>query len=354
MDRPALSPAKVASVVFALVVHAVTLAVVVTGAYVTVTNFPHLVAWVVGIPLLLLGVLLRPRLGALQNGTVLMPPDAAPTLYGLVNKIAAEIGARPVDIIALDADFNASHGQIGLRRRRILWIGLAMWNALDDRERIALLGHEMAHQVNGDLAYGFVVGSAVRTLAEWHAVLRTPGRHQTWGSLGEGLEALGELVAAAALGLLRAGVERLIDLESSLRYVSQQRAEYFADLLSARVASTSAAISMLDHLFIARLGAQAVYYAARRDEADVWKIERRFLDELSPKEWERLRRLHARRGTRIDATHPPTNLRIELLRQQVDLPGTITLSAADSHAIEAELDSGFKLVGEHLATRFSS
>lgn len=188
----------------------------------------------------------------------------APNLDGLVDKVAAAIGAKPVDIIVLDGEFNAAYGQVGLRRRRVLTLELAMWNALDDQERIAVVGHERAHEVNGDLAHGFVVGSALRTLAEWHAVLRTPPRHQSTRSMFEALEAIGELMASAFMRVLRAIVARLFEIEMSLLFASRQRAEYFADLMSARVASTSAAVFMLDHLYLARQASQSS--PTRRDE----------------------------------------------------------------------------------------
>ncbi len=353
VNRPTVTISAATSVAFAVLVHVITFSVFVVGAWVTLTNFPHTFAWLVGLPLLLLSVLLRPRLGGIRSGTVLMPADKAVTLYELVNGVAAQIKAKPIDVIALNADFNAAHGLLGLRRRRVLWIGLGLWNALNDRERVALIAHEMAHQVNGDLTYGLIVGTALRTLAEWHAVLHTPLPHRRNQSLFDALEAVGELIASIALRVLRAIVGWLFDLEESMLYSSQQRAEYFADLLSARVASTNAAISALDHLHLARQASQAIYFAVRREEGDVWEAERRYLRELSSKEWERLRRLSTQRGTSIDSTHPPTSSRIELLRRQPDLAATITISAAQSEAIKAELESGFKLVGEQLAERIS-
>ncbi|HEY1455183.1 MAG TPA: M48 family metallopeptidase [Candidatus Dormibacteraeota bacterium] len=352
-QRPNLTATMVASVVIALVIHVATLSVLVGGAFIIVTGFPHPFAWLVGLPLLLLGLLLRPRLGGIERGTVILPRESAPNLYGLVDRVAAEVGAKPVDLIALDSDFNASHGRVGLRRQRVLWLGLAMWNALNDQERIALLSHEMAHQVNGDLTQGFIVGSALRTLAEWQAVLRIPPPQPKARSVFAGMEAIAELLAAAALRVLRAGVARVFELERSLLFASSQRAEYFADLVAARVGSNAAALSLLDRLYIARQASQAVVYAARREEGDVWAAERTYLNDLSPKEWERQRRLQAMRGTSIDATHPPTNLRIELLKRRTATGTSLSLSATESRAIEAELESGFDLVAEHLKARFS-
>jgi len=338
----------------AVAVHVVTLAVLLTGIYVVATNFPQLPTWVIGLPLILLAIILRPRFGSISPESVIMPSESGSALYGLVDRIAESIGALPPDVITFEAAFNAAYGHVGLRRRRELVIGLALWNALDDRQRIAVLGHEMAHQVNGDITRGLIVGTALRTLSEWVAIARVPrGRRHRASSVFDTIEIFAAWLAGHALGLFALAIGRVISVLRSLVYVSTQRAEYFADMLSARVGSTAAQVSTLDHMYIARDVTLAVVYAARRHEDDVWAAERKFLSELSPKEWERRRRLAARLGTAVDSTHPPTNLRIALLEHQPQREARITISEEDSNAIEKELESAYRLVGEDLIARFA-
>ena len=43
----------------------------------------------------------------------------------------------------------------------MLFIGLPLFAILDDAERVSVLGHELAHGVNGDPTRGFVVGTAM-------------------------------------------------------------------------------------------------------------------------------------------------------------------------------------------------
>jgi hypothetical protein len=193
-----------------------------------------------------------------------------------------------------------------------------------------------------------VVGTALNTLGEWYAILHTPGHRQSGGSVFASLEQLGEVIARAFVRLIRGGVEALYRFERSLLYASQQRAEYFADALACRIGSTDATAALLDVLHIADQCEQAVHFGARRGETDLWAIEKRYFDALPPKEWERKRRLDAERGTSIDATHPPTDLRIKLVEKSPSQPATITMDAAESAAVAAELVSAFDLVAKQM------
>jgi Zn-dependent protease with chaperone function len=340
--RPGNSSARNASFVLALAIHLTTAAVFALGLYFVVASFLSLPMFVFGIPLLLVGLVLRPQLGRLERDTLTLGPGDAPALHAVLNRIGADLGAKPVDVIAIEPDFNAAHGQVGIRRRRVLWIGLSLWNILDDQQRVGLLAHELAHQVNGDLTYGLVVGTALRTLGSWMAILRARTRRAgRVSSIFESVERLGELLASLAMRGLSFVVGAVFRLELSLLFHSQQRAEYYADWLAAGVASRDAMVGCLDHLHLERLCILAIRFAAQREQPDVWAAERRFLGDLSAKEWERRRRLDARHGTSIDSTHPPTNLRIELLRQKPAQAAHITMSSTESAAISAELAQCF-------------
>jgi Zn-dependent protease with chaperone function len=354
VSRPGPSPLRFASLVIAVAIQAVSLFVLGFGFFLLITNFPDVFAFVAGVPLILAGILIRPRLGRVAPGTVLLPPAEAPALYALVNRVATEVKAKPVDLIATTPAFNASHGQVGYRRRRVLWIGLALWNVLSDEERVALLGHELAHQVNGDLSQGLIVGSALRSLSDWHAIFRSPRWNPGSGTMFGAVEAIGQLLARIATRAVRHVVGMLYDFEESLLYLSRQRAEYFADLLAAEVGSTSAALACLDVLHLARLCAMAVRYSAQRDEPDIWTSELAFFQQIGRKEWERIRRLDARRGTPIDATHPPTNLRVALLKGRPVEQGRVRVSAEESKKIRAEMVSAFDLVEQALKARLET
>jgi Zn-dependent protease with chaperone function len=352
--RPRSSGTRIASLAVALAIQVTTLAVFAAGVYMIITSWFTFSTVAIGIPLLLLGVVMRPQLGRLERDALTLTPAQAPVLYKLVNRIAGDIGARPVDVIVIDPTFNAAHGQIGFRRRRVLWIGLLLWNVLGDRERIGLLAHEMAHQVNGDLSHGLVVGSALRTLESWMEILDARMRPRGKSNdVIEMFEHIGEALASTAMRILGVGVAALYRFELSLLFQSQQRAEYYADWLAARVASTDAMVSGLDRSHLAGPCLMAIRYAAQRDEPDIWAAERRFVAELSASEWERLRRLDARFGTSVDATHPPTKLRVELLRSKPPQTARITLSEVESAAITVELANARSVIGGMIADAFA-
>ncbi|HWW10704.1 MAG TPA: M48 family metallopeptidase [Candidatus Acidoferrales bacterium] len=339
-ERPHMDPARILSVALAVLIQLPTIAIAVLGLYVLVSSFPHASGFVIGLPLLFVAALLIPHFGKLDKRDVKLSRREAPVLYGVVDRIAISVGAKPVDLIALDPRFNASHAMIGLRRRRVLWLGLALWNVLDGRERVALLGHELGHQVNGDLSRGVLVGTALRTLASWYQLL-WPGRQRRSRSRTFGFVDLAEMSARGFFWLFRVVVGALYRLERQLLYRSGQRAEYLADALSARLAGRESAIGVLDALYLADTGTKALVYAARRSEPDVWEAERRFLRDLPEQERERLRRAQARQGHAVDSSHPPTNLRIQFLRALPLTGDPVVVSEAEWEAIAAEMKPGY-------------
>jgi len=153
--------------------------------------------------------------------------------------------------------------------------------------------------------------------------------------------------------VLRVLVNAVTDFEVALVYSSQQAAEYYADWLAAKIGSTKAAIGLLDRLYLGRQAALAVRFAAQREKPDIWAAEIAYLNDLSAKEWERLRRVQAAEGTGVDSTHPPTNLRIEMLTRADRCDAKLTMSVAESQGIAAELVSGFELVARILSERLA-
>jgi heat shock protein HtpX len=113
---------------------------------------------------------LRPRIGKLPEKNVLTQ-EQAPKLHQVVNRIADSLGARPVDYILVLPDFNAFFGRAGWQGKRILGLGLPLLSCLNDEERVALIGHELAHDVNGDSARTLFVQWAIDSLIGWYAII---------------------------------------------------------------------------------------------------------------------------------------------------------------------------------------
>ena len=68
----------------------------------------------------------------------------APALLALVDEVAATVGARPPDSVAVDTVYATTLVPVGYRGRATLVLGLPQWTALDDDERVATLAHELA------------------------------------------------------------------------------------------------------------------------------------------------------------------------------------------------------------------
>jgi Zn-dependent protease with chaperone function len=185
VNRPGWSLARVASYALAVCVHAVMLALIGIGIWLIlgISSVPSIV---LGLFALLLAFEVRPRLGNLRKLKHVRRREDAPVLFALLDQVAAEAGAKPVHAVLADGNWNASYLAIGWRGRRVVTLGLPLWDALPADQKVALLGHEFAHGVNGDARHGGIVGTSVATLARLYAMFQ-PGRkfHRTSrGSVG--------------------------------------------------------------------------------------------------------------------------------------------------------------------------
>ncbi|MFD0273477.1 M48 family metallopeptidase [Kitasatospora sp. NPDC127111] len=298
--------------------------------------------------------LLRPRLGRAPRGTGVLTRAEAPALYGLTDRLAERLGAPKTDVIQVNGEFNASMAVVGLRRTSVLTIGLPLWEAADDRQRIALLGHELAHRVNGDQRSGLWLGSAIGALAHWYD-LAAPRRRA--GGAGIGVMNLlflfADYLSNAFLHVVAWLLLRVLRLLRRLTARAGQQAEYRADELAARAASTEAASGMLTALLFdeavgtavlrVRAKIQSRPRSTRREPASapdtdlLWQELRDHLAGLPPLERDRLVSRSRAEGHCVDATHPPTHLRLALLAERPPVPAAVTATPEESAAIHAEL-----------------
>ncbi|MFH9469288.1 M48 family metallopeptidase [Streptomyces clavifer] len=323
----------------ALAVHGVTVALVAGGIWCVVGGWGNPVVVVAGLFLAALGWSLRPRLPRLPEDALLLYRADAPALYGLIDEIARVAGTRSVDVIAVDADVNASVTTCGVRGRRLLTLGLPLWEILEPRQRIALLGHELGHYSNGDTRRGAVFGTAYRSLAIWHYYLEPTEDPAP-------LEMLVNLVYLVPRSLV-AGLLMLLD-QLTLR--SKQRAEYVADSFAARAGSTEAAVELLDRLLVAesvhitlrRESNRLRAFSRRADRSEgqqdrLWEVLAAHMESIPEHEYERQRRVGVRRGHSVDDTHPPTHLRRECLLVGAPTPAAVVADVDREERIAAEL-----------------
>ncbi|MFJ5923943.1 M48 family metalloprotease [Kitasatospora sp. NPDC092948] len=301
---------------------------------------------ILGVFALAVAFQLRPRLGRPSRDGVL-DRAAAPTLYALVDRISEEVGAPKVDSIAVDGRWNASFGVLGLRRHRQLTIGLPLWTVLTPQQRVAVLGHELGHCVNGDSRRGLWTGSALNALIEWYR-LTVPERTRAQRGPAGLLLMIADAVANRVLWVLNRAVYGLMMLMNRLFLRSGQAAEYRADLLGVRltsVADTRGALTALLHAptfetVLNRRRTLPRRRAGAGDTApDLWQSLAEAVRTVPPLETERRLRTAARQCDAVDSSHPPTHLRLRMLTaprpEQHRHP--VVLDSGQAARIEAEL-----------------
>lgn len=325
--------------VLAALVHLVTLGLLVAAVALWLSR-----AWMplrVVLGLLLLGMAwqLRPRLSEELPRGHLLTRDTGPELYALIDEVGRVLGARSPTAVVVDSQVNAFWGARGWRRRRVLGLGLPLWAALDGQGKVALLGHELGHEVAGDVRRLWLVSSAIDALGEWQGLLR-PVR----GSLAHGggfetfLILMAELLAAIVLLPVVAVIGVVAAVLGSIGARSGQRAEHLADQLGAQVGGTEGALACEEALVAPDQLAFAVDVALRRDsQSSVWSTARDHLASMPDHERRRQLRLSAQTLQAVDATHPPTIRRMELLRAARPLPPRIVLDREREERIDAEV-----------------
>jgi Zn-dependent protease with chaperone function len=354
-DLRASGARRVVGSVLAALVHLVTVLLVVGAAWFWTTPAFAVAKVIATVLLLTVAWEVRPRLGRLPTGDNVLTRASAPSSFAVLDEVARATGSRPPDVVVVSPQFNASVGRAGLRGRHVMTLGLPLWEALDDRQRLAALGHECGHEVNGDLRSTLLVGTAIESLHRWAWLLlpdmRATRRRTSVGAGGamsslffiaEYLVPLVLLPISVTIGLLAVGLERIAAR-------SGQRAEYRADELAAATAGTDAAVSALGQFFGAEHCMQAMFVALRSDRnADVWAAERRFMHSVTPTQRERWRRLASREQHRTDASHPPTLLRQEMLRSRPKVPGNVNVTTELLASMTAELTAHESMMARSL------
>ena len=332
--RPRLTPARALAYGVAGLVHLFTLVVAALGAGLIVAAWPNIFA--VGFGLFLLGVafVLLPRRAKPYDPEDAVARAEYPTLYKLADEVARALHTRPVDVIVVFADFNAGFAQVGWRRRQVLYLGLPLFNTLSGPERVALLGHELAHGVNGDPNRGRVVGAALQSLQRWYYMLHPGIIVDTSSTIGFIMIPVNLLMLGLAT-LARIYGEGLLHL----LWRDKQRAEYLADALGAQVSGTEPALRLMQKLHLGEVCHLAVRRVLlTRSGQDVFAEMQREMARVPARELERIQRIEQLEGSRLNATHPPTVYRIRMLEAHPVPRPAVTWSAADDDALARELD----------------
>jgi Zn-dependent protease with chaperone function len=326
--RPGGHVAGVVLVGLSLLVYAGVAALFGLGLWLGSLSFPGF-GLVPGVILVGLAVELRPRFGRVPKYATKVTPAEAPELHRLVGDVATALGA-PVPAVYVEEDvFNASASRVGLRRRPVLMLGLPLWNVLSAQQRVALLGHELGHFVNGDPRRGLLVQPAVGGLQRLDAWLVPVG-------MGTASIAT-RLVMAIVTGVLRALILPPRVGLAVLAVRDGQRAEYRADRLAAAAAGRAAAAELCDVLLLSDTVGMLLRRNARagRPPAEWPETTAKLLVDVRPD-------LPARREASLDAvslfdTHPPQGLRAAVLDALGGESATVVVSSDRNARIDAEL-----------------
>jgi Zn-dependent protease with chaperone function len=345
--RPGWTIRKAVAFLLASGVHLVSLTLFLAGIFLFTRRFPDLPFMLLGALACAFAWLMRPKPGKVPVKDVVTRKDF-PALYGLVNEIVQKLGGRPINHIVVDEDFNAAYSVVGWRRVPVLWIGLPLWMALLPQERIALLAHEAAHGVNGDGTRSFVAGSALEALDEWLGLLRGPLAHaREWE----------EIFAGYLYRILSVPVAAVQSLLAQLLWLNKQQAEYFADYLAAKVSGTGAAVSTLQRLGCSQYLDEVLVrnaYSTSQSGAYILGLFRQRLANLPDREWQRLARVAQSEGARLDASHPPTGYRIDVLRAHCVTVPALMVEDSVMSAVDAELKTLEERLGRRLIARYAS
>jgi heat shock protein HtpX len=330
-----MTAARLTTLAAAVVLLVGVLAIAVLGLWLLFFDFFSL-STVLGAVLIGVALVLRPRLGRLSDLAgqgILVDPGNAPQLFALVKRVATAVGAPLPQVLMIGYDLNAFTTAVGVRRTRVLCVGLPLWATLEPQERVALLGHELSHFVNGDVRRGPLTQVAETTLG------RVAHLFAIDGTAGRGLIEYVAAIITRALGRLVSATARTLQL--LLVWTSQrdsQRAEYLADEMAARASGTDAAVGLANYL-VARTPIDTVVRREARagNGMPAWRDAARVARANLATNLPVLRRLTRHTEVSLYASHPPTGLRAEMLERRPRQAAAVTLTESEAAHIDDEL-----------------
>jgi Zn-dependent protease with chaperone function len=343
--EPRLTPAKLVAYLVAAFMHVLTVALIAGGIAAIVLEYTQPISILIGVAMIGVGYVIRPRINQLGAPGQALDPERAPALHALVAEVAAALDRPPPDEIFVSSEFTAAWTIVGLKRRRVLILGIPLLAILEPRERVAVIAHEIGHDRNGDMRRGLLVGSAVHGL-DWLSALLHPFH-------GHDLDSI-EWMTNALLWLASRPVDAVLWIEARLMLRDSQRAEYLADALAARVAGSDAMIALHERLLLRSTVALTVQHAAHEDAENVLERLQIAVQLVPDRERERRRRVTRLESTRLEATHPPSGMRVALLEGRAAAEPRVVLSEEGSRRIDAELAPLTDIVNSTLLDTYRS
>jgi Zn-dependent protease with chaperone function len=277
-------------------------------------------------PLVVLGWLLvgatLPRPWQFGDEIIEIDRREQPALVAIVHALSEAVRAEPPSRIGVDTSLTYTVRPVGWSGRHALVIGLPIWTAQSWPVREAVIAHELAHLRHGDTGTGRLVGSALHVLSR---TLKTVWPEYSEGAqdninragieMGPGARS-NYLYRVLATFLMRVVASPMMGAHLLLLWLDSARSqhqEYLADRAAAAAVGPEHLIEGLAGV-LALPGTVTRTAAAVRRGDSPWEALAETAT-LPAREVDRLRRLGARESHQLDARHPPTHLRIDLLER---------------------------------------
>jgi Zn-dependent protease with chaperone function len=327
--KPTITIAKILAITLSCIVLIVPIICIAIAAYLIASAGLTVVS--VLLSLFLIGM----AIAALPSRTK-MPKDILkrsefPALYGLLDKITESSKTEAVYGIVISKEFNAAYTEVGLKQRKIVYIGLPLFYILKPEERVALLSHEIAHGLNGDISRGFITSTALHTLITWHEIISP--------DFNEGDDGVMSILSRFVMSAFSRIILLVIYILIHLVYNDSQRAEYLADYMGAHISGKVAMNSLLYKLHLGSTYRIALQKSAlSRGEISFFNELDKQLKQIPKKELERIRLVEEMEESRLDATHPPTAYRIEFVRKSDRYIPKVSQNEAETLIIDKELN----------------
>lgn len=274
-----------------------------------------------------------------------LPKKDFPELYKAVNLVCKKFNTSELEGIILNEEFNAGITEYGIKKKKILFIGLPLWSVLNNEEKLDLIGHEIAHCVNGDPSRNKIISTAINTLIKAGRIIHPESLLINISISSLVLEV--SRYAIMPINILLVGISNLLwntaYLLNNLVWLDSQKAEYLADLLASSICGNKASISLMQKcsysdIFYFELQKLVIKGKKTFDNVDIFEEVNNKIKDLPDHEIERLNRLLTKEEHKIDIKHPPTYSRILLLEEKGYKNGNDLKDKIDFAKIENELN----------------
>lgn len=329
-----------------MAVLAIPVLLMIGGAVSCALGYPHVMLILLGVLICAVGFYVRPRRPIVKGR--FYTRDDLPELFTLLDQVAERLGGEPVTKVQFDANFNAT--SIECVGDRVIGIGFALWQILSPEERVALIAHEVSHQVNGDQARTGVLQMGLHSVESWHSLCSSSRiiDHEGYYLREEEAE---DIIGRGILWVFATMFEQLWVVLTRLSFLDSQRAEYFADGVAARAAGREAAVQLLGKLgYMPLLERGFLEMAPNMIPSGTAYFDQLCHYAIDPSQAVRETLRDKMRDERhsVDNTHPPTLDRIGFLE---DMGDEATDPIEYSSAIDAELAPFIEVEGRRQLER---